>query len=94
MREDGTLKDASEMEWLHSPSNEYNRSFATQDEDQSYKNGSGVERPNSSSEYNGAFELGDTRKCKHLELNESESEAEEAPKAKVSYNPISFFGTY
>jgi len=47
------------MEWVHSPSDEYNRSLATQDED--HKDGSELERPNSSSKYNGSFELGDKR---------------------------------
>jgi hypothetical protein len=32
LRDDGTLKDASKMEWLHSPSDGYNRSLV-QDED-------------------------------------------------------------
>jgi len=90
--EDGTLKDASKIEWVHLPSDEHNHSLATQNED--HKDGSELERPNLSSVGLGSFELGDKRKRKHLESSESESEAEEAPKAKVSYNSICFYGTY
>jgi hypothetical protein len=101
-REDGTLKDVCEMEWVHSPSDEYNHSLATQHEGCSSEKRSELEYrdspfehnhslitqdelgwPNLSPEYNSS-ELSGKRKRRHLESKESESDAEQAPKTKVS----------
>ena len=87
-REDGTLKDASEMEWPNSPT-EYNKALISQHEEDwqdHYKKRSELEGPNSPAEYNSSGELGDKRKRKDLASNRQESEEtepDEAPKAKV-----------
>ena len=73
LREDGTLKDASEMEWLHSPSDGYNRDLVNQDEDE-------LEWPTSPSAPS-TYDSGNKRN-----RNGSGSEDDEVPKAKVSEN--------
>ena len=88
-RKDGTLKDADEMEWPNSPT-EYNQPLPIEYGDQF----SDLEFPKSPSEDNTSCELGDKRKRsemgdktkrKHLASKKSESESDEAPKAKVRY---------
>lgn len=86
-REDGTLKDASEMEWPDSPT-ENNQALISQNDEnwQLYNtNGSELEWPDSPTE-GSRSELGEKRKRKDLASNRSESEEtepDEAPKAKV-----------
>lgn len=88
-REDGTLKDASEMEWPNSPT-EHNQALISQHEEdwEFHNNGSVLEwRPASDSPVKDSRgELGEKRKRKDLASNRSESEEtepDEAPKAKV-----------
>ena len=59
---DGTLKDASEMEWPDSPT-EHNHALITQHEDdwQFQNDGSELEFPDSPSEYNSISELGNKK---------------------------------
>jgi hypothetical protein len=90
-REDGTLKDASEMEWPDSPT-EYNQALINQHEEdwrsrRFNNNGSELEWPASDSPVEDSHgELGEKRKRKDPASNRSESEEtepDEAPKAKV-----------
>ena len=95
LREDGTLKDASEMEWLHSPSDENKHSLVSQHEDGTLNDASELEWPNSPSEYNRSRNKR-KRKDRGLELDESsgsEDSDEEVPRAKVSYEFTIFRGT-
>jgi hypothetical protein len=98
-REDGTLKEASEMEWPDSPTG-YNSALLSQYEDQFENKGSELEFPSSPSRRDtsselelGDSELGDSRKRKRLASNKSESDGtatepgpDKAPKAKVRYS--------
>ena len=99
-REDGTLKEASEMEWPDSPTG-YNSALLSQYEDQFKNRGSRLEFPSSPSRRDTSSselelsnsELGNNRKHKHLASNKSESDGtatepgpEKAPKAKVRYS--------
>jgi hypothetical protein len=79
MHEDGTLKDASEIEWLHSPSDEYNRSLSQHEDRDGTSQLEWPDSPSTPSEHHNSLD-----KRKRQASNESGSEDEEAPKAKVS----------
>jgi hypothetical protein len=81
LREDGTLKEASKMEWLHSPSDGYNRDLVfNHDEDE-------LEWPTSPSAQS-TYDSGNKRK--RQQFTGSGSEDDEDPKAKVSEYFIDF----
>ena len=77
LRRDGTLKDVSEIEWLHSPSVETKQPFVIEDK---------LEWPKSpSAPYdNGTNRSGDKRK-RQVRSEESGSEDLKAPKRKVRF---------
>jgi hypothetical protein len=75
VREDGTLKDADEMVWLHSPSDEHKHSVNHGEDMLEWP-----ESPSTSGEYNSTLNSGSKRQ----ESNESGSEEDNIPKAMVS----------
>ena len=81
LHEDGTLKDASKMEWLHFPSDKLNCSLVSQHEDD-VSDLEWPQLPSSPSEYHSSFESGNKQKSK--ELNESRSKDNETQQPKVS----------
>jgi hypothetical protein len=75
VREDGTLKDADKMVWLHSPSDEHKHSVNHGEDMLEWP-----ESPSTSGEYNSLLNSG----SKPQESNESGSEEDNIPKAMVS----------
>ena len=75
VHEDGTLKDADKMVWLHSPSNEYKNSINHGKDILEW-----LKSPSTSGKYNSTL----NSDSKHQESNQSGFKEDNSPKAMVS----------